>query len=83
MATVQCVRCKKAGEQQAFKPFPNALGERLYASVCKSCWGEWLRTQQQLINHYALIPHQPQAKEFLLKNLEQFCFGEGAPDQIP
>jgi hypothetical protein len=29
-----------------------------------------------------LVPHQPQAKAFLLKNLEQFLFGEGAPDRI-
>ena len=32
--------------------------------------------------HYALIPHQPNSREFLLKNLEQFLFGAGAPDRI-
>jgi Fe-S cluster biosynthesis and repair protein YggX len=83
MNTITCTRCGLAGDRQAFKPFPTELGQRIYDSICKSCWADWLKTQQQLINHYALVPHQPQAKAFLLKNLEQFCFGEGAPDSIP
>ncbi|HET9066109.1 MAG TPA: oxidative damage protection protein [Gemmatimonadales bacterium] len=83
MATLTCTRCGKVGERQAFKPFPNELGTRIHDSICRMCWAEWLQTQQQLINHYGLVPHQPQAKALLLKNLEQFCFGEGAPDRIP
>ena len=80
---MHCVRCGKAGEPQAFKPFPSPLGQRIFATICKSCWAEWLKTQQQLINHYALIPHQPKAREFLLRNMEQFLFGEGASDRVP
>ncbi len=83
MSSVACVRCATVGEPQAFKPFPNALGERIYTTICKGCWAEWLQTQQQLINHYALIPHQPKAREFLLRNMEQFLFAEGAPDSLP
>lgn len=83
MATLTCTRCGQEGERQAFKPFPNELGTRIFDSICRTCWAEWLQTQQQLINHYALVPHQPEAKAFLLKNLEQFCFAGGAPDQIP
>ena len=83
MSTLTCVRCGKEGERQAFKPFATPLGQRIFDEICRDCWAEWLKTQQQLINHYALVPHQPQARAFLLKNLEQFCFGEGAPDRIP
>ena len=83
MNPITCTRCGQTGDRQAFKPFPTELGQRIYDSICKTCWADWLQTQQQLINHYALVPHQPQAKAFLLKNLEQFCFGEGAPDRIP
>jgi Fe-S cluster biosynthesis and repair protein YggX len=82
MDTVHCVRCGQEGERQAFKPFANELGQRIYDQICKNCWGDWLKTQQQLINHYGLVPHQPQARAFLTKNLEEFCFGEGAPDRI-
>lgn len=82
MSTLTCTRCGLEGNRQAFKPFSTELGQRIFDSICGSCWAEWLKTQQQLINHYGLVPHQPQAKAFLLKNLEQFLFGEGAPDRI-
>ena len=83
MNAITCTRCGQSGDRQTFKPFPTELGQRIYDSICKTCWADWLKTQQQLINHYALVPHQPSARAFLLKNLEQFCFGDGAPDSIP
>ncbi len=82
MATIECVRCGKAGEQQAFRPFPTPLGERVYTTICRECWAAWLNTQRQLINHYALIPHQPEAKELLLRQMEQFLFGEGPAGRV-
>ena len=83
MSTLKCTRCGNEGERQAFKPFATPLGQRIFDEICRDCWAEWLKTQQQLINHYALVPHQPQARAILLKNLEEFCFGEGASDRIP
>lgn len=63
----------------AFQPFQNELGKRAFDQICGVCWGEWLKTQQQLINHYALNLRDPQAKEFLFRNMEQFLF---APPQV-
>lgn len=57
-----------------FKPFPNALGQRLYDSICNPCWQEWLNLQKQLINHYALDVRDAQAKAFLTQNMEKFLF---------
>lgn len=59
----------------AFQPFPTETGRRVYEQICGTCWADWLRTQQQLINHYALNVRDPRAKEFLLTNMEQFLFG--------
>ena len=81
--TITCSRCGKDGERQAFKPFPTELGQRIYDEIYKDCWADWLKAPPQLINHDALVPHPPQARAFLMKNLEAFCFGEGAPDRIP
>ena len=61
----------------AFQPFPTDLGRRVYAQICGVCWADWLRTQQQLINHYTLNLRDPQAKEFLFANMDQFLFGAG------
>lgn len=82
METIICSRCGREGERQAFRPFAGDLGQRIYDSICRDCWAAWLKSQQQLINHYALVPHTPQAKAFLLKNMEAFLFGDGAPDGI-
>lgn len=79
MATVHCARCGLDREAMAFQPFPNELGRRVYDQVCGVCWAEWLRTQQQLINHYALNLRDAQAKEFLLSNMEQFLFTSAPP----
>lgn len=59
-----------------FRPFQNELGLRAFEKICGVCWGEWLKNQQQLINHYALNLRDPQAKDFLFKQMEQFLFGE-------
>ncbi len=74
MATLTCSRCNQTRESQAFPPFPNALGQRLFNEICAVCWGEWLKYQQQLINHYALNLREPGARDFLLQQMEQFLF---------
>ncbi len=75
MPTVHCVRCGQERDRMAFQPFSNELGRRVFSEICGVCWGEWLRTQQQLINHYALNLRDPQAKDFLFKQMEQVLFG--------
>ncbi|HWN17519.1 MAG: hypothetical protein QOH59_1720 [Gemmatimonadales bacterium] len=74
MSTLHCTRCGLDRERMAFQPFQNDLGRRAFQEICGVCWGEWLKTQQQLINHYGLNLREPKAKEFLFNNMEQFLF---------
>lgn len=74
MADIPCVRCGQTREQMAFKPFPTPLGQRVFETICAVCWGEWVKHQQALINHYAINLQDPQAKQFLYQQLEQFLF---------
>lgn len=74
MADIHCTRCDQTRAQQAFQPFPNELGKRLFMEICGVCWGDWLKHQQALINHYALNLRDARAREFLLKEMEQFLF---------
>ena len=53
-----------------FKPFQNELGQQLFDTICAVCWSDWLKTQQQLINHYALNLLDPGAKQFLIEHPE-------------
>jgi Fe-S cluster biosynthesis and repair protein YggX len=83
MATVSCVRCGQTRDQMAFRPFQNDLGLRVFEQICAVCWGDWLKLQQQLINHYALNVRDPEAKAFLFAQMEQFLFRNGASDAPP
>jgi len=74
MTTLTCLRCHQTREAQAFAPFPNDLGKRVFAEICAVCWAEWLKYQQQLINHYALNLREPKARQYLLDQMEQFLF---------
>ena len=74
MSSIDCVRCERTGSQMAFRPFQNDVGGRAFEQICSECWAEWLAHQQALINHHALNVQDPEAKEFLFTNMEQFLF---------
>jgi Fe-S cluster biosynthesis and repair protein YggX len=74
VAPITCVRCRQTRDAQAFAPFPNELGSRLAREICAVCWGEWLKYQQQLINHYALNLREPKSRQYLLEQMDQFLF---------
>jgi len=77
MPHIACTRCGQTRDQMAFQPFQNELGRKLYAEICAPCWAEWIKAQQQMINHYGLNVRDPKAKEMLLKSMEQFLFAGG------
>lgn len=74
MPTVTCVRCGQTRDQMGFRPFQNEIGLRAFEQICAVCWAEWLKTQQQLINHYGLNLREAKAKAFLFEQMEQFLF---------
>ncbi len=80
MAEITCVRCGQTGAQLARPPLRNELGERVFSSICERCWGEWLRYQTALINHYGLDVRDPQAREFLSANMEAFLFRKASTE---
>ena len=82
MAEIECVRCGETGEQLSKPPLRNELGERVHASICRSCWDEWLAYQTALINHYGLDVRTPDAREFLSKNMEAYLFEQGETEDI-
>jgi Fe-S cluster biosynthesis and repair protein YggX len=82
MPDIQCVRCGKTGEQLARAPLRNELGTRVFESICKSCWDQWLRYQTALINHNGLDVREPSAREFLSANMEAFLFRTANPESI-
>ena len=72
MPNVTCSRCQQTRDAIPFRPFPNDRGQRLVDQTCNICWQEWLKLQQQLINHYGLNVREEKSKQFLFAQLDQF-----------
>ena len=81
-ATVTCSRCGQTREGFERPPFPGAVGARAQEEICAVCWGEWLKQQTMLINHYGLNLMDPQARALLTRNMSAFLFKSGANEDI-
>jgi Fe-S cluster biosynthesis and repair protein YggX len=75
---VFCARHKQELEGLDEPPFDSDFGNKVYNNVSKKAWQEWVERQKMLLNEYRLQPWTPQAQEFLVEQMEQFFFGEGA-----
>ena len=82
MSDITCSRCGQTRAGFERPPFPGALGQRIRAEICQDCWQQWLRQQTMLINHYGLNVMDPQARQFLTKNMEAFLFRAGAGEDV-
>lgn len=83
---VNCVKLGREAEGLDRPPYPGELGQRIYENVSKEAWQGWLGHQTMLINEYRLTPIEPKARQFLVQEMENYFFGEGAstpPDYRP
>ena len=76
--TIFCQKLQREAEGLAFAPWPGELGKRLYASISKEAWSQWLAHQTMLINENRLNPLDPKARAYLAGEMEKFLFGDGA-----
>ena len=85
--TVFCVKFQRDMEGLDEVPFEgHPLGQKIYENVSKDAWKLWVDRMKMIMNEYRLNLGQRQAQEFLLQQMDQFFFGEGAaapPDFVP
>ncbi len=84
--TVQCVLLGEEAEGLDYAPYPGDLGQRIFDSVSKQAWQQWLGHQTMLINENRLTPIEPAARKFLEEEMEKFFFGAGSaapPEFVP
>ena len=83
------VKCTKLGETLPglpYKPFNDALGQRIYESVSKDAWKMWVEHMKMLMNEYRLNLGTKEAQEFIIQQMDNYFFGTGAtppPDYVP
>jgi Fe-S cluster biosynthesis and repair protein YggX len=78
------VKCVKLGRELPGlprPPFGGDLGRRIFEHVSQEGWQLWQPQSTLLINHYGLNLRDPAAQKFLMQQMEEFFFGEGA--QLP
>ena len=76
--TVKCIKLGVEAEGLELPPLPGELGKRIWESVSKEAWGQWLKQQTMLINENRLSLADPRARQYLKEQVEKHFFGEGA-----
>ena len=79
--TVTCIKLGREAEGLDFAPYPGALGQRIFESVSKEAWQQWIRLQTMIINENRLNLADSQHRKYLAEQLEKHFFGGGA-DQV-
>jgi Fe-S cluster biosynthesis and repair protein YggX len=83
---VHCVKLHQDLPGLEEPPFDNPLGQRVYENVSQQAWNMWMDFCKMLLNEYRLNPARKEDQEVILKQMEQFFFGEGAappPEYVP
>jgi Fe-S cluster biosynthesis and repair protein YggX len=67
-----CIKLNKEAEGLAFAPVPGELGKKIWQQVSKEAWADWLKHQTMLINENRLNMADARARQYLLKQTEQY-----------
>ncbi|MGE3842035.1 MAG: oxidative damage protection protein [Vicinamibacterales bacterium] len=83
---VQCAKFGRTLPGLTEKPWPGALGQRVYDNVSAEAWRMWEERMKMILNEYRLLPWQKEAQDLVARQMEEFFFGENStppPDYVP
>jgi Fe-S cluster biosynthesis and repair protein YggX len=78
---VHCIKLGREAEGLDFPPVPGELGKKLWENVSKEAWAAWQKHQTMLVNENRLNLADARARKYLMTQMEQYFFGDGA-DQV-
>ncbi|MGZ5172797.1 MAG: oxidative damage protection protein, partial [Burkholderiales bacterium] len=67
--TVHCVKLGREAEGLDFPPYPGELGRRIYESVSKEAWKQWLEHQKMLVNENRFNLADKKARDYLAQQM--------------
>ena len=74
---VHCIHLKKEGPGMVYPPYPGELGKRIYDNVSQEAFELWKKHQTMLVNENRLNLADARARQYLVRQMEQFFFGDG------
>ena len=83
--TIHCAKLDIDAEGLDFAPVPGELGQKIFQTISKQAWKQWVNHQTMLINEYRLNMLDAQSSAFLTAEMQKFLFGEGSitpPDYV-
>jgi len=76
--TVFCVKLQRELPGLDEPPFDTEFGKKIYENVSQEAWNGWTEFCKMLLNEYRLNPARREDQEAIVKQMEQYFFGEGA-----
>jgi Fe-S cluster biosynthesis and repair protein YggX len=84
---VFCQKFQREMEGLDEVPFEgHPLGQKIYDNISKEAWRMWVERMKMIMNEYRLNLGNREAQEFLIQQMDDYFFGEGAappPDYVP
>ena len=83
---VNCAKLKETLPGLPYKPFSDALGQRIHDGISAQAWQQWIEHSKKIVNEYRLDLTQKKAHDVLKEQCEAFLFGDGGslpPDYVP
>jgi Fe-S cluster biosynthesis and repair protein YggX len=71
---VQCSKLQQSLPGLAYKPFNDALGQRVYDNISAQAWSEWIEYSKKIVNENRLDLTLKTTHEELKKQCEAFLF---------
>ncbi len=84
--TVLCTKFKQELPALASPPYPGTKGQYIFENVSEKAWLEWQEHQTRLINEKQLKMSDPEARKFLMTQMDLFLSGgdfEQAEGYVP
>ncbi len=73
---VHCIRHGRDLPGLKRRPYPGALGQRIFDEVSALAWDEWVEHSKMIINEYRINAADPNSVRVLMEQCEQFFYGE-------
>lgn len=80
---VNCVVLKREAEGLDAPPHPGELGQRIFDTVSREGWQQWLERLTMIINENGLSTADPRSLDLIEQHMLGFLFGEGEMGRMP